>query len=659
MDDTPIKGPRSYVLLQGFYNPRIIDELRKIGVIVDGILLMTDESVTKYNFSIIDVEDSIPGTFRPRNVLPQYLKVMERLTLDPEAQGANVTKFWATLSEMYNAAPPESSFHDIALMNFKLPEENKQYLDSPDGLTFYVSKVFDEVAKRVYEMLVLEEWFHEFTSAADVTQLQPLEPVLPRDIYEQIVDNVPAECMSVTILLEAVVQQVTHTLDQESGLAPPPPCYEEDILAGLKMGKSTFGKTDWGIIAKPDDSTSKKRKSDKADESGDGKGTTPLKSQPLFKSPMYIKSGDYASIRSCHLNESMAAKIASCQLSGDIRNIQGFLWNNVPDFNRGLYMKLLGNLNHFMYFLPPDMIQFEDMFYILHLLMSAGVEVHIQKEAETRQRKSLTDIAKPSDILVSDEVYFQNRDETEGKFPGTNLDMDHNYLAVSQKTGLHFVISPNSSHELTIASFGHTNTEPTPGVERSSLPYTEIDMQNFFKQTTELAQEAIQSAAATKQKKTKKKKSKHKKVAAPQKPTLDTTKVARITANNAIESAVEYAQTQEEYKDKVETEVVENGVMQEHVGESPVQSPTDTVEGKRGTLTGSEKKASVGSRGDRPEVQVHKTKSVWEKAPIKDVENSISGDGKNKGDGASQPNGKEKRFIACEEQWFDDIHDKS
>ncbi|CAL8143100.1 unnamed protein product [Orchesella dallaii] len=307
IDDTPIKGPRSYVLLQGFYNPRIIDELRKIGVIVDGILLMTDESVTKYNFSILDVEDSIPGTFRPRNVLPQYLKAMERLPLDPETQNANVTKFWATLAEMYNSAPAESPFHDIALMNFKLPEENKQYLDSPDGLTFYVSKVFDEVAKRVYEMLVLEEWFHEFTSAADVTQLQPLEPSLPHDIYDQIVENIPAECMSVTILLEAVVQQVTYTLDLEAGLSPPPPCYEEDILAGLKMGKSTFGKTDWGITAKPGDPGSKKVKGEKTTEGGDGKvdterTNTPLKSQPLFKTPMYIKSGDYASIRSCHLN---------------------------------------------------------------------------------------------------------------------------------------------------------------------------------------------------------------------------------------------------------------------------------------------------------------------------------------------------------------------
>ncbi|CAL8143102.1 unnamed protein product [Orchesella dallaii] len=350
----------------------------------------------------------------------------------------------------------------------------------------------------------------------------------------------------------------------------------------------------------------------------------------------------------------MAAKIASCQLSGDIRNIQGFLWNNVPDFNRGLYMKLLGNLNHFMYFLPPDMIQFEDMFYILHLLMSAGVEVHLQKEAESRKNKSIPDISKPSEMLISDEVYYQNRDDSDNKFPGTNLDMDRNYLAVSRKTGLHFVISPTSSHELTIASFGHTQTEQVPGTERTSLPYTEVDMDNFLKQTTALTQEMnAPSTTSETKKKIKKKKSKHKKAAAPPKPTLDPTKVARITANNAIESAVEYAQTQPEYTEKVDNEGLEKA---ENDEESPVQSPIDNTDAKTTTSTETERK-----EGTAPTAEVRKTKSVWEKAPMKDLENMVGGDGKNKSDGfnAMQPNGKEKRFIACEEQWFDDIHDKS
>jgi len=40
-------------------------------------------------------------------------------------------------------------------------------------------------------------------------------------------------------------------------------------------------------------------------------------------------------------------------------NIKNLVWNEAPDFNKGLYMKLLGNLNQFMYFVPPNAIRFE------------------------------------------------------------------------------------------------------------------------------------------------------------------------------------------------------------------------------------------------------------------------------------------------------------
>lgn len=86
---------------------------------------MTDAKVDRYNFSIIDVEDSIPGTFRPRNVLPQYLKALERLSRNPETRNSEVTQFWSMLSDMYNNAAVDSAFHDIALMNFPLPDPQR------------------------------------------------------------------------------------------------------------------------------------------------------------------------------------------------------------------------------------------------------------------------------------------------------------------------------------------------------------------------------------------------------------------------------------------------------------------------------------------------------------------------------------------------------
>ncbi len=45
---------------------------------VDGILLLTAGTVTKRNFSVSDIEENIPGTFKPKNMLPEYVKLMEK-----------------------------------------------------------------------------------------------------------------------------------------------------------------------------------------------------------------------------------------------------------------------------------------------------------------------------------------------------------------------------------------------------------------------------------------------------------------------------------------------------------------------------------------------------------------------------------------------------
>lgn len=190
------------------------------------------------------------------------------------------------------------------------------------------------------------------------------------------------------------------SIEKEAGHPVPEPCYVEDITSGIITGKSSFGSTNWGLPA----AKGVINKEDNRDHLKHEEHDATRKPSP-FQVPMYIKAGDYASIRNCHLNgkfatiliakmrdlkflieklfpiEGIAAKIASCQLSGDMRNIQGFLWQKVPEFNKGLYMKLLGNLNHFMYFMPPDMVQFEgkEMHSSLHLNLSKllRIEHHV------------------------------------------------------------------------------------------------------------------------------------------------------------------------------------------------------------------------------------------------------------------------------------------
>jgi hypothetical protein len=78
IDDVPVNGSKCYVILQGFYNPRLIPEMKKIGVPINGILLLTNSDEDKKNFSIYDIEENIAGTFIPKNVLPDYVNIIQR-----------------------------------------------------------------------------------------------------------------------------------------------------------------------------------------------------------------------------------------------------------------------------------------------------------------------------------------------------------------------------------------------------------------------------------------------------------------------------------------------------------------------------------------------------------------------------------------------------
>lgn len=135
----------------------------------------------------------------------------------------------------------------------------------------------------------------------------PLEPTLPHDIYDQIVGQIPSECISVPIILEAVVQQVAYSLEKEAGNPVPEPCYEEDETAGIITGKTSFGTTNWGLptdkstLEHPEGVKGNQLAPDTPDSSSKSRSNSGA-SNTMFKIPMYIKAGDFASIRSCHLN---------------------------------------------------------------------------------------------------------------------------------------------------------------------------------------------------------------------------------------------------------------------------------------------------------------------------------------------------------------------
>lgn len=72
-----------------------------------------------------------------------------------------MSKFWSELAELIKTDTPHSHIHDIALMNCPIPT-----IESPPSTPvergLFGAQIFDEAVKRIYEMLVLLEWYEAY-----------------------------------------------------------------------------------------------------------------------------------------------------------------------------------------------------------------------------------------------------------------------------------------------------------------------------------------------------------------------------------------------------------------------------------------------------------------------------------------------------------------
>lgn len=148
-----------------------------------------------------------------------------------------------------------------------------------------------------------------------------MDPFSPRDVYDRIVEAIPSECITVSILLEAVVKQAAATLEIEVEANLSDTTNERDIIDQVNTNKSTFGGLNWGQ-AVPEKQTNLETTSDIYDkrrsanyrqqslelrlQNGGGDACNSLRSSPLFNVPMFMKAGDFASIRSCHLSGNIS-----------------------------------------------------------------------------------------------------------------------------------------------------------------------------------------------------------------------------------------------------------------------------------------------------------------------------------------------------------------
>ncbi|CAG7835532.1 unnamed protein product [Allacma fusca] len=493
-DDSPKDGPQLYVLLHGFYDPDIIDALNRIGVTLDGILLLTRNKVEKRNFSVIDIEENFPGTFQPQNILPNLSKYLEDIqdpSLSNEARlkAELVSKFWKDLSKKLNKAAPDSFIHDIALLNCELPPVPANLI-TPEELGFYSVQLLEEAAKRIFEMNILKNWHKYYQEATTLDPVRTAEPMEePGNTYNGFMNRVPSECVTIPSIMESLLAQVVQGVEDEqknneklksSNEASKPKksksskVVDPDKADGSTRKRSRKSKTSLkkeGTVNELSNQDTKKlsRKTSRLDNNPSANISqqallevanqltqgvrsnmdffaeeeetlgeypysfnyprrnkynmyyspylsseprrsssldvcTPTALGPIFQGPLYIKTNDFASIRTCHLDEEVAAIVAAAEVCGDFSGIRNILWDGMPDFQEHLFLKLRGNLTQFMQYIPAAYVDLKDMFFIIHLLLAAGVEMQLQKEALAEALKDVEENCPETDICCDRKV---------------------------------------------------------------------------------------------------------------------------------------------------------------------------------------------------------------------------------------------------------------
>lgn len=152
---------------------------------------------------------------------------------------------------------------------------------------------------------------------------------------------------------------------------------------------------------------------------------------------------------------------------------------------------------------------FADMFFIIHLLMSAGVEAQLRKDAETAAAKEEEEKLEKTRFSkqvhdTTTELFSSHTAASEGKtIDGTKLAQEHNYLALNEPTGIHFIMAPDSDANITIAPLGHSKGAPDGNEEEEEDDEEEEEQEDDEEVMGEDAEKVTKSPPVKKGRKSK------------------------------------------------------------------------------------------------------------------------------------------------------------
>nr|CAB3266506.1 sperm-associated antigen 17-like [Phallusia mammillata] len=363
IDDEPDDGPQHYIFVSGFKRAQLLPILVELGININGIIRIESESY--------DVLKNVDETHK------------SSLNLDEEAQSAARIKqesaykelalFWKLLPVVLDRAPPTSRLQDLGIhkhivTDSILPTD----WEDQDNMIGFGTTLFEELACKVYDSLDAQRQYLHYLknlkllhvpvygekppSEQEVTQpehrnvpsatgkrektkatleppgaaeevVPPVVPPLRQEVdmryYKDLMNCVPMESVSVSLMMHCMLEQVVAT---ETDKVPPSEKEPETRSDGIHLALAEciadaleglcLSEEDEMVVEKDFPSYKKKKEAF-------------LEKNKKQEGPILLQFGDDAAVRTHHLKEfdgfkpiaaeeSVLAQLPSSRLSSNI-----------------------------------------------------------------------------------------------------------------------------------------------------------------------------------------------------------------------------------------------------------------------------------------------------------------------------------------------------
>ncbi|XP_043256109.1 sperm-associated antigen 17-like [Colletes gigas] len=197
VDDAPLNGPNLFIILSGFHDPDLPEHLISAGVPLSFILPIKRSNKELDRLARYETARKEPLEIRSLLHFESY-----------ESSGFDLFKFWSTIETRVMNPQVYPALCDVAFVTFRPPKLPNVYDD--DQYESLRKDMYDRVSYFLYDLYDLYRQHTNYLKAMRIEEniVDRREEKHDTNAYETFLDAVPQECVSVPVILFAMLVQI-------------------------------------------------------------------------------------------------------------------------------------------------------------------------------------------------------------------------------------------------------------------------------------------------------------------------------------------------------------------------------------------------------------------------------------------------------------------